>query len=828
MSDASITSQIYLSRDDIRSQITDYVKSYLELENVDLTKSSFLSFIIDTFSTLTTNVLFYSASTYKEFFLTKAQLPETIFNLSAFLGYNTTEASYATAYVLLTVPLEFGSGSTFTLREGFKFTADSVEFLTYYSTEITVTAAGAVTVTVTEGNKVYSLPVRTTSSNFYVVLPVRQYKIDEQQFQIDEDLRTYEFTSIDVTLDGQVSEMAVQITAPGSSVPQVYTEFTSLYLMSSTDKGFVSRRTDEGRRLYFGNGLIGVQPEAGSTVDVTTKVTDGADGNVIAGSIKTGEKIYATVDGVTKQVSYSVTNTSAVTGGVDEESIEEIRSNAISNLTALGRLVSEDDFTHTNVVIEDSPLAANSIAVLKRSDVRVNEVQLYTTLNFNSEVVPTRNVYKPYSAGTTYVPRGTTITDDGVQYYTLLDMEIDSTLNKVAYYKYITYTIESTPYLEQSFAAATTYDIIATSFTAYSSGSDAVFELTYQSSETDADQCTCELEIEETSETFSMTNDATGIIFTYTFSPYTLLANGPLTYHFTIYNPSSAAVGEYTVSFTFRQDLSSFMQSNVASDSTNFIVYDIPVIKKSYYDDLVTAGTETDFEQQVMQSLMSTVDFTGYRMLTDFVNLKFSNTTGTMEGMLRNKTTKLSVLDIKQTSVPTSPSVGDRYIVNGLEGGSWEGHTGEIAQCTDATAGTWAFYDTVTDDIVYVSNQSSIYINTETGWFKPIYTNPLEIEVDVFKTEDYTGSDSDLATTVKTTLLSTFSSRFGSNVTIYRSEITDTLMGIVGVEHCRVVKPESSIYFDFDIDTFTEDELLEYSPDYIFFTEDEITVRVLS
>ena len=102
-----ISTEIKLSRDGIRDQITEYVKNYLELENVDLTKSSFLSFIIDIISTLTGNLMFYQVSTYKEFFLTKAQLPESILNLSAFLGYNTKEARYATANILITIPLTF-------------------------------------------------------------------------------------------------------------------------------------------------------------------------------------------------------------------------------------------------------------------------------------------------------------------------------------------------------------------------------------------------------------------------------------------------------------------------------------------------------------------------------------------------------------------------------------------------------------------------------------------------------------------------------------------------------------------------------------------------
>ena len=90
----TISSQIFSSRDQIKNQIISLVKSYLELEGVDLTKTSFLSFIVNLFSTLTSNLIFYNSSIYKEFFMTKAMLPESILNLSAFIGYTPDEAEY--------------------------------------------------------------------------------------------------------------------------------------------------------------------------------------------------------------------------------------------------------------------------------------------------------------------------------------------------------------------------------------------------------------------------------------------------------------------------------------------------------------------------------------------------------------------------------------------------------------------------------------------------------------------------------------------------------------------------------------------------------------
>ena len=78
--------------------------------------------VIEILSTLTTNVMFYQISTYKEFFLTKAQLPESILNLAAFLGYNGSLASAATVDAAMVIPFGFEDANTeFTIPEGFNF-----------------------------------------------------------------------------------------------------------------------------------------------------------------------------------------------------------------------------------------------------------------------------------------------------------------------------------------------------------------------------------------------------------------------------------------------------------------------------------------------------------------------------------------------------------------------------------------------------------------------------------------------------------------------------------------------------------------------------------
>ncbi len=699
MAEETTTSyEVFKSRDQVRNQITEFLQTYLELENVDLTKSSFLAFMVEVLSTITSNVLFYQISTYKEFFLTKAQLPESIYNLAAYLGYSAETATPASLDVLFAVPLTFeDSVASFTIPEGFQVKGtDAIIFSSYWSTEVTVTNNASVSVILTEGTKVFNLPVTIRDQIAYFVLPFLQYLTDVQEFQISEDLQVYQFISLDVDVDGEIADITVEVKEPGQAGYTTYSEVASLFLMEATTKGYVIRRTDDGFRLQFGNGLIGYQPPGGSIVRVTTNLTEGADGNVVAGTVTVGERIYTTTTaGLNQVVNYEITNTGPAVNGEDEESLDEIRRNAITNLTALERLVSENDYVNANIIIDNSPLNQNSLPVLKRSDIKVNEISLFSTLNFNGEIVPSRNLFQEFAD--TYVPKQTIINHRGVDYYTIFDMYIEA-LNTVATYAYILTELEQIPTLVTSYGSS--YDLSATNLIIRQNGPAAEFTLTYRTSEADFDLAECEIEILETGQDYDMINDSTAGEFVLTFPDYTVLPADENTYYFTISHPTEGLVGQYQATFTFRKDLSDFSTSNVVSaDSTGFIVYDIPVIKKEWYDSVDSAL----FETTVLQKLITEVTFKDYKMLTDFVNFKLANTTGELENMQLNDVDILPVIDIV-SDPPTSGDVGDRYIVlNGQ--GEFANQDNNVAVLTDATALTWTFIEPKSDQMVYVNNK---------------------------------------------------------------------------------------------------------------------------
>jgi len=827
MPDNITSSQVYKSKDQTTLKIIELLAKYLELNEVDLTKSSFLAFVVEALSTLTTNNLFYQISSYREFFLTKAQLSSSIYNLASFLGYTPSEASPAFVNVLFAFELSFTEDDvTFEISEGFELSASNIAFKTYYSTTINVLNNSTVTITVTEDNKVYNMPYSTSTDEngtnyFSVVLPFKQFESDIQEFQVPEDLQTYQFFDFDVTftdINKKISDVTVEIRPSGSSGYETYTEYSSLFLMDETTKGYVKKRNDTGFSLQFGNGLIGYQPEAGATVQVTTELTKGSDGNIIAGSItgKTSDIKTRISDDQGKAVNYTVTNPTPGTGGEDEESIEEVRRNAITNLTALERLVTENDYINTNIIIEDSPISQNSLPVLKRSDIKVNEISLFSTLLYSTVIVPSRNI--KYVFTNTVVPRGTILTYGGEDYYTIFDMEIEQ-LNSVATYTYVMYEVKQVPTLVTSYNSS--YNLYCDLLTVTKNGVGAEFQLDYKTTENDADIVTCEIEVLETGSTYTMTNDSTASSFILSLPDYTVLPSGEATYYFTL-KYGINYISQYTALFTFRKSLNDFELSNVIYDSTSYTVYDIPAIEKTYYDSIDKA----DFESNVMQKLVTTLDFKDYKMTTDFVNFKLANTNGIMQNMQLNKVNLTAVDDILSTP-PVSGIDGDRYIIlNGI--GEWLGKDDQIAELSDSTSMTWAYYEPKTEQMVYVTDEAKKYIYCQAGWVVPVYEIPLQLSLDIFKTSTYTGSNSDLTSEVREAIVTAFTSRFGINKYLYRSEIIDVVQEVEGVEHCRLIKPESSIFFNFDLDALTQEELLSYGPEYIFFEENDIAIRIFS
>lgn len=121
---------IYGSREKIRSALIEYAKNYLNLQDGDIRKTSYLAYLIDQISILTANHIFYDSTIYREFFFTEAQFDESVINLAKWIGYSIPKAVPAQVEVMFSIPLSFTRKRvSFNLSPYFSVSASNIPFV---------------------------------------------------------------------------------------------------------------------------------------------------------------------------------------------------------------------------------------------------------------------------------------------------------------------------------------------------------------------------------------------------------------------------------------------------------------------------------------------------------------------------------------------------------------------------------------------------------------------------------------------------------------------------------------------------------------------------
>lgn len=326
------------------------------------------------------------------------------------------------------------------------------------------------------------------------VLPFRQLEKVTIQFLVPESLLPYQFYSNLLKFKGMVSTMKVYVaepqkgdhlrldeTSPNDFDPRKEITGTKgnnykwqewsesehgLYTMYSTAREYVLIGGTDKAEIYFGNGIVGKQPAPGSAVTAIIYVTKGSQGNVIPYSIVNSDQLFYTNTAIASgeqtqstnttklfQIDFVLTNPVQSSGGSDIPTLPEIKRNAIVNLRSKGKLVSDLDYDDINVIMGPNFPSVEAFPILKRSDIKINEIMAFIRLLYHDEyflpqIVPTRNVKLPVfrpsfdSKGRYTIYRGTKTADD--YYETLYNITIDN-VKMMAYYDYVLQNLKGNP-----------------------------------------------------------------------------------------------------------------------------------------------------------------------------------------------------------------------------------------------------------------------------------------------------------------------------------------------------------------------------------------------
>lgn len=432
------------SRDTIRLQLINDLQSYSTLKNINPYQTSFASYVIDELSVLSQNLLFYDSMLYKERFLNTAQRYESINDLTRQIGYQIPKAVPSEMQVTFWLPAEqLAEGDIIdSLNKNYTISCGDLVFRPKYDIQAfnsgkygyspTMTTSGLVVVD-NETGKIYKSSVvpgsQTMNQKFYTfTVPFIQTEEILYSFNVPEDLSNLQFYSEKVNLNNgkQLSGLKVFI------IPQTYSDYGTIaafqtakefydyyetnesiiqYMWTETENGLfdlTQQSTEYSLSSYydnfvlqFGNGVIGKQPENQALILCLCEVTNGYAGNITPAQVTTFDNIQVIRGSRHQSLSgISVNNVISSTGGVDYPTIPEIRQYALDYQLAKERLVSWDDYNNFSQIVQGTPFE-DVITMLKRSDLKSNDIAIYTTMSFSNpvtgqnDIVPTRSVTFP-------------------------------------------------------------------------------------------------------------------------------------------------------------------------------------------------------------------------------------------------------------------------------------------------------------------------------------------------------------------------------------------------------------------------------------------------
>ena len=301
----------------IRENLKTYLKAQSKFQDYDF-EGSGMAVLLDVLAYNTHYNAVNANMAINEVFLDSAQLRNNVVSHSKMLGYVPRSVTAPFAYLDLTVNSPTGSPSTLTIQRGTEFssTVDGSQY----------------TFTVLESQSI------SPSAGVYKFenLKINEGTLKSFSYTVDSfDLLQY-FTIPDANVD--TSSLVVKVKANSSSTSfDIFTLARNFVDITSTTKAYFLQESKDGKyEVYFGDGIVGKNLEAGNVVELEWLSTNGALANGASSFT-----LSSTVQGnsnVTIDVLYKAA------GGGDREEIDSIKFNAPLSYISQNRVVTPEDY----------------------------------------------------------------------------------------------------------------------------------------------------------------------------------------------------------------------------------------------------------------------------------------------------------------------------------------------------------------------------------------------------------------------------------------------------------------------------------------------------
>jgi hypothetical protein len=300
-----------LDFDELKAGLTTYLQGQERFKDYDYEGSN-MNVLLDVLSYNTFQNNFYTNMAISEMFLDSAQLRDSVISHAKELNYLPSSRSSAKAVVDVT--LNNSSNPTFVIMPAkTKFHAVcGFETYTFYTKE---------SVTITPSNGEYRFNNLDIYEGEYITELFDPSASTTQRYLI-----------LNQNID--IKSLEVRIIENDFSEEYIYS--SDLYNRVSTDKSFfLQAHTENSYEIFFGNDVFGVEPKAGSIIEVTYRVTVGEEGNGI-----TSFEAAGSIQGFGATISLRT----ASRGGAERESLKSIRYFAPKAIQVQERAVVGKDY----------------------------------------------------------------------------------------------------------------------------------------------------------------------------------------------------------------------------------------------------------------------------------------------------------------------------------------------------------------------------------------------------------------------------------------------------------------------------------------------------
>jgi hypothetical protein len=316
----------------IKNNLKNYLKSQSEFQDFDF-EGSGMSVLLDILAYNTHYMGFYLNMVGNEMFLDTAQLRDSMLSHAKSIGYIPTSRQGSQTLLNITVTpsiTEPNTATSLTLDKYTRFLGRDIDGENY-----NFVAVNSNTVQKFGGSFSFSnvsIKQGDVTTFQYLMDPANTYR------RFDIPSQNVDTTSIVITVQDSVSNTDTRLYILADDITT---------LNSTSQVYFVEENPDLKYTFYFGDGIIGKRPNDGAVITCTFLDTAGVSSNSISEFV-----IVDPIGGIYRD-NVAISAVSATYGGIEKESIEQIRFRAPYYYAAQNRAVTTKDYE--TLITKDFP-----------------------------------------------------------------------------------------------------------------------------------------------------------------------------------------------------------------------------------------------------------------------------------------------------------------------------------------------------------------------------------------------------------------------------------------------------------------------------------------